>query len=93
MVYLILWITTPEAITTSEKLEMRGEPVTISNIEKKVREEFDNVSDKIKSVNYDELGNKVKHGAESVGNRLGDVFASIFGAFAKVIGAIIVVIS
>ncbi len=93
VVYLILWIATPEAITTSEKLEMRGEPVTISNIEKKVREEFDNVSDKIKSVNYDELGNKVKHGAESVGNRLGDVFASIFGAFAKVIGAIIVVIS
>ncbi len=93
VVYLILWIATPEALTTSEKLEMRGEPVTISNIEKKVREEFDNVSDKIKSVNYDELGNKVKHGAESVGNRLGDVFASIFGAFAKVIGAIIVVIS
>ncbi|MBY0486339.1 MAG: PspC domain-containing protein [Flavobacteriaceae bacterium] len=93
LAYLILWIATPKAVTTSEKLEMRGEPVTISNIEKKVREEFDSVSEKIKNVNYDDLGNKVKSGAESVGSRLGDVFTTIFSAFAKVLGAIIVVIS
>ena len=91
--YLVLWIAMPKAVTTSEKLEMTGEPVTISNIEKKFREEFDSVSDKIKSVNYDELGNKVKSGAESVGNRLGDVFTSIFEAFAKVLGGIIVILS
>jgi phage shock protein PspC (stress-responsive transcriptional regulator) len=91
--YLVLWIAMPKAVTTSEKLEMTGAPVTISNIEKKVREEFENVSDKIKNVNYDELGNKVKSGAESVGSRLGDVFTSIFGAFAKVLGALIVVCS
>jgi len=50
LAYIILWIVTPEAITTSEKLEMTGEPVTISNIEKKVREEFENVSGKFKSL-------------------------------------------
>ena len=27
--YIILWVVTPEAITTSEKLEMTGEPVNI----------------------------------------------------------------
>jgi phage shock protein PspC (stress-responsive transcriptional regulator) len=91
--YLVLWIAMPKAVTTSEKLEMTGEPVTISNIEKKVREEFESVSNRIKNVDYDELGNKVKNGAETVGSRLGDVFVSIFGAFAKVLGAIIVVIS
>jgi len=91
--YLVLWIAMPKAVTTSEKLEMRGEPVTISNIEKKVREEFENVSDKFKNVDYDELGNRVKSGAESIGSRLGEVFTTIFGAFAKVLGAIIVVIS
>lgn len=91
--YLVLWIAMPKAVTTSEKLEMTGAPVTISTIEKKVREEFETVSDKIKNVNYDELGNRVKSGAESFGNRLGDVFNSIFGAFAKAIGAIIVVFS
>mgnify|MGYP003455006453 CR=1 FL=1 len=53
LAYIILWIVTPEAVTTSEKLEMTGEPVTISNIEKKVREEFENVSGKIKNADYD----------------------------------------
>ena len=91
--YFILWIVTPVAITTSEKLEMTGEPVTISNIEKKVREEFESVSNKFKSVDYDELGNKVKNGAETASNKLGTVFTSIFGVFAKILGALIVVFS
>lgn len=34
VIYLILWILIPEATTTSQKLEMRGEPINISNIEK-----------------------------------------------------------
>lgn len=93
VVYLILWIALPEALTTSEKLEMTGEPVTISTIEKKVRAEFDSVSDKIKNANYDELGNRVKKGAESVGNKLGGVFTTIFEAFAKAIGILIVIFS
>jgi hypothetical protein len=38
LAYIILGLLAPEAITTSEKLEMTGEPVTISNIEKKSRE-------------------------------------------------------
>ena len=93
IVYLILWIATPKAITTSEKLEMTGEPVTISNIEKKVREEFENVSDKIKNADYDKMGNQIKAGAETVGSKLGNAFTSVFGAFAKVLGALIVVFS
>lgn len=91
--YLILWIVTPEAVTTSEKLEMTGEPVTISNIEKKVREEFENVSAKFKNANYDAMGNQVKTGAEKVGNALGNTLVKILGAFAKILGALIVVYS
>lgn len=32
--YIILWIVVPPAITTSQKLEMKGEPVTADNIGK-----------------------------------------------------------
>ncbi len=39
LAYLILWIAVPGAVTTAQKLEMRGEEVTISNIEKRVRDE------------------------------------------------------
>lgn len=89
--YLVLWIATPEAITTSEKLEMTGEPVTISNIEKKVREEFESVSNKFKNADYDKLGNQIKGNAERVGSSLGDIIIKIFGVFAKVLGAFITV--
>jgi phage shock protein PspC (stress-responsive transcriptional regulator) len=90
LAYIILWIVTPEAITTSEKLEMTGEPVTISNIEKKVREEFDSVSDKIKNADYDKFGNQVKTGAEKLGSGLGDFIMTVFKIFAKFLGVILI---
>ncbi|HNP33746.1 MAG TPA: PspC domain-containing protein [Flavobacterium sp.] len=91
LAYIILWIAMPKAITTSEKLEMTGEPVTISNIEKKVREEFDSVANKFKNADYDKMGNQVKNGAERVAGGVGEVLTKIFGAFAKVLGAFIVI--
>jgi phage shock protein PspC (stress-responsive transcriptional regulator) len=90
LAYLILWIVIPEAKTTSEKLDMRGEPITISNIEKKIREEFDNVSDKFKNADYDKMGHQVKSSAEKIGNTLGDVLPKLFGAFGKILGAFLV---
>jgi phage shock protein PspC (stress-responsive transcriptional regulator) len=90
LAYIILWIVTPEAITTSEKLEMTGEPVTISNIEKKVREEFDSVSGKIKNADYDKFGNQVKSGAEKLGSGLGDFIMTVFKIFAKFLGVILI---
>jgi phage shock protein PspC (stress-responsive transcriptional regulator) len=47
VLYLILWIVIPEAKTAAQKLEMRGEPVNISNIGKAVKEEFENVRDRM----------------------------------------------
>lgn len=89
--YIVLWAVTPAAVTTSEKLEMTGEPVTISNIEKKVREEFANVSDKFKNADYDKMGNQVKSGAEKFAGGVGEAFSGVFKVFAKVLGAIITV--
>ncbi|RZJ67034.1 MAG: PspC domain-containing protein [Flavobacterium sp.] len=91
--YFVLWIVTPAALTTAEKLEMTGEPVNISNIEKKVREEFENVSEKFKNANYDKMGKEVKTGAERFVNNILEVLGKIFKAFAKVLGALIVVFS
>ncbi|PZX94437.1 hypothetical protein DOS84_07395 [Flavobacterium aquariorum] len=90
LAYIILWIVTPEAVTTSEKLEMTGEPVTISNIEKKVREEFENVSGKIKNADYDKYGNQIKTGAEKIGSGLGDFIMTVFKVFAKFLGVILI---
>jgi phage shock protein PspC (stress-responsive transcriptional regulator) len=90
LAYIILWIVVPAAITTSEKLEMTGEPVNISNIEKKVREEFENVSDKFKNVDYDKYGNQIKTGAGKIGSSFGNFIMTIFKIFAKFLGVILI---
>jgi len=43
LVYLILYIVLPEAKTTAQKIEMKGEPVNIHNIKESVKKEFDTV--------------------------------------------------
>lgn len=91
LAYFILWVVTPEAITTSEKLEMTGEPVNISNIEKKVREEFESVSGKLKNVDYDKYGNQIKTGANKLGNSFGDFIMTVFKVFAKFLGIILII--
>lgn len=47
LVYVVLWIVIPPARTVSEKLEMQGNPVTISNIEKSFKEEMSEIKDKL----------------------------------------------
>ena len=91
--YIVLWIIVPEAVTTSEKLEMHGEPITISNIEKKVREEFENVSDKFKNTNFDAMGNQIKTGAQRTATHFGDFLISMFKVFAKVLGVFLIIIA
>lgn len=90
LAYIVLWIVTPEAVTTSEKLEMTGEPVTISNIEKKVREEIESFSDKFKNADYDKMGNQVKSGAERLGSGFSDFIMTVFKIFAKFLGIILI---
>lgn len=90
--YILLWILVPEAASTSQKLDMRGEPINISNIERKVKEGFDDVADRVKSVDYDKVGNKVKSGSKTFFDTLGDIFLFLFKVFGKFIGIILVIV-
>lgn len=46
IIYIILWAITPKAVSVSQKLEMMGEPVNISNIEKAIKEEIEYFKEK-----------------------------------------------
>ena len=50
LVYLVLWIIIPPARTVTEKLEMQGDPVTISNMEKAFKEEMNEIKDKLEDL-------------------------------------------
>ncbi len=43
LIYLILWIVVPKAVTASEKLEMKGEKVDLESIKNKVQDEMQGV--------------------------------------------------
>jgi len=90
--YILLWILVPEAATTSQKLDMKGEPVNISNIEKKIKEGYEDVAEKVKGVDYDKMGNKVKSSGRTFFDALGNFIMFCFKVFAKFIGIILIII-
>src|SRR5690606_13898643 len=78
LIYLILWIIIPKARSVSEILEMKGEPVKISNIEKQFREGV--------SASYQTLKNNGKSAADVIRKIFGIILIvfsviSIFGSF------------
>lgn len=89
--YILLWILVPEAATTSQKLDMRGEPVNISNIERKVKEGFDDVAHKVKNADYEKMGNKVKSSSQTFFDAIGDLIMFFFKVIGKFIGVILII--
>lgn len=90
--YILLWILVPEAASTSQKLDMRGEPVNISNIERKVKEGFDEVADRVKNVDYEKVGDRVKRGSRSFFDTLTEIFLFIFKIIGKLVGILLIII-
>ncbi len=72
LLYILLWILVPEAVTTSDKLIMTGEKVNISNIEKKIRDGFDNVSESVKNVDLQKHGERLKQGFDNVSDSISE---------------------
>ena len=73
LVYIILWIVLPKAQTAAQKLEMRGEPVTVSNIEKKIREEYESAKENVKAAAKSEPVKKTKKAAGDFFSEVGKV--------------------
>ena len=84
IVYIILWIVLPKAVTYAQRLEMRGEKVTVSNIEKTVKEEYESVKENVKRVSQSKEFEKTK-------NVFGEIL-HVFGQILLVILKIILVI-
>lgn len=101
LIYIILWIILPEANTTTEKMQMRGEPINISNIEKSVREQLDEVGQRVKgfakenfsdSDRVKQASDSLRNGANTVSTGLSQVLrfaGKLLGIFAIIIGLVI----
>lgn len=93
--YLILWIIIPEAKTTAEKLEMRGEPVTAENIGKTIREEMDGLKDSFNTISNDLKSKKTQSQLQSSINRvvdfMGELLRLILNVAGKLIGVVFII--
>jgi phage shock protein PspC (stress-responsive transcriptional regulator) len=71
-IYLIFWALVPEAKTTAEKLTMTGDAVNISNIEKKIKDGIDTVSEKVRNVDLKKQGDRLKEGFDHVSDNISE---------------------
>lgn len=82
--YIILWIVVPKARTTSQKLEMHGKKVNVSNIEGTIKEEYEEVKE-----SFNNLRNKHGKTTQDGIDRIIDFLGTAIRLFLKI--AVIVV--
>jgi len=73
IIYIVLWIAIPKAETAAQKLEMRGEAVNVSNIEKKIREEYEGVKNNINNAVKSEPVQRTRRAANDFFQALGRI--------------------
>lgn len=92
LLYIILWIIIPEATTTAEKLEMRGENVNVGNIERTIKEEMENLKDRFNDISEDaknwKKGPQAKK-THSFIQSLVQLFSQIIISLVKVMGKVV----
>ncbi|RYD73447.1 MAG: PspC domain-containing protein, partial [Sphingobacteriales bacterium] len=96
LLYIILWIIIPAARTPSEKLEMKGERVNVSNIEKTVKENLNDFKGRVNAWG-DELKNtdtsKIGNFLSSLANDFIRVFKPLLMFLVKVAAVFLAVIA
>tara|TARA_B100001093_G_scaffold447600_1_gene452609 strand:- start:1793 stop:3349 length:1557 start_codon:yes stop_codon:yes gene_type:complete len=90
-IYIILWIVVPEAKTTSQKLDMMGKPINLDNIEKKVKEGFEEVEKKVKNVDVKEVENVIKDKSSRFFKSLVTILTKVVKILIKVLGVILII--
>jgi phage shock protein PspC (stress-responsive transcriptional regulator) len=85
LLYIILWVIIPEAKTTAEKLEMRGDPIDINTISQTIKEEAEQFKNRVQ-----DFGNRNQSVGNKIGNLIYTIFKGIFKVISKVFGALFV---
>lgn len=75
IVYIILWIAVPKAKTTKHKLEMKGENINVSNIERSIKDEYQEIKN----------GKGAKY-ANSVGQGLSEALSVVVRVLLIIVG-------
>lgn len=99
LVYILLWIIIPKAVTSAQKLEMRGESVNIDNIKKTIEDgatqlksKPKNFESEIKEFNSQRAGSGARAIFEKTGGFLSSIFTWVFRTIARILGFVLILI-
>ena len=92
IIYIVLWAMLPAAITTAQKLEMRGEKFNISDIEKNVRKEYEQVKDNLKNYKNSKDYERTQGFFVGLFDALGAFFRFLFKFIGAAIGLVLIVV-
>ena len=88
LIYAVLWLVVPKAVTTAQKLEMKGKPVTINTIEESISEEYQKVKSNINNWSRSENTRNTLNG---IGKGIGTVVIAVFKFCFYAIGIIFLI--
>ncbi len=99
IIYIILWLVIPEAGTTAEKLEMKGEKVDMNSIKNSVMEEMKGVGQRVEKFGEEAttfatdkskvMGSEMGRVVKRTGTSLGDIIAFIAKIFAYIVVGVV----
>ncbi len=82
LIYFLLLIVIPKAYTSAEKLQMKGEPVNISTIEKEIKDAAHRTGESLNNLRND----------DGILSKIGHIIVTIFTFFAKLVAGFIIFI-
>jgi len=92
IIYIILWIIVPPAETIAQKLEMKGENFSISNIEKNVKNEYENVKQNLGKIKKSKEYDKTRGFFSTFFRGISEIIRFIFKFIFIIIGIVFIII-
>ena len=92
VVYFVMWFLVPKAVTASDKLQMKGEPINIDNIERTIKEDLNDFRNNLNDVPNKPGFQKARTGLASVVAAFLDVLAIFLKLLKGAIGVTLIII-
>ena len=91
LAYIVLWIAVPKAVTTAQRLEMRGQEATVKNIEKSIREEVREVQESYKKFRQSDSYEKGKKKMKGAGEVAFHVLSLLLKILVVILGVVLII--
>lgn len=91
LIYLVLWVVLPQALTTTQRMQMKGEKISIRNIEKNIQEEYKEMKEKVENYSKSEAFKRDRPALENFFYGLGNVIVMLLRIILGIIGFALVI--